>query len=98
MHLLIGVARPARQLWQLAVRTEERELMIVVLAGLFLHILEVNRALVDAHRSAGFHPSLSHSPPLDTLSEVVDGGFGAASALNFPSADVHEAVEEACRR
>ena len=94
MHLLIGVARPARQLWQLTVRPEERELVVVVLAGLFLHVLEVDRALVDAYRSAGFHPCLSHTPSLDAFGEVVDGGFGAASALDFPSADVHEAVEE----
>ena len=94
VHLLVGVCRPAWQLFEMSWRRHIRESVIVGLARLFLHILEVNRAAVDAHRCAGLHSRCCYAVSGDALGEVEHGWLGASASWHLMLAHVHESVEE----
>ena len=94
VYLLVCVAGPAGKLRKLPVRAEERELMVVCLSRLRFHLVKVNRPAVYAHRSACLHAFGADSVARDAFRKVMDSRLGASSAFYFPSADVHQSVEE----
>ena len=94
----IGVCDPARQLGQLAVDPHVGKLVEVALARLLLHLVEVDRASVDAHRGACLHSTCRDAVTCDALGEAEAGRFGTASPRQLGAPDVHQSVEEgACR-
>ena len=94
MYLLVGVASPARQLFQNPMLSHVRELVEIAVARLFFHIFEMNTSLVDSDRSTGFHSGSSDAPSGDALRKVVYGRFGASSAFYHLSSYMHQAVQE----
>ena len=98
VYALVGVASPAGQLFQNAVRGHVAELMKVSLAVLPLGIFEVYRALVKSYGCARLHSCGANAPSRDGLGEVCNGRLGAASAWNLMSSDVHQTVEKGAGR
>ncbi len=70
------------------------KLMKIRISLLFVHIFEMNTSLVNADRSACFHPFRSYTPASDTFCEMVDSRFCASSAFDHFSSDVHETIEK----
>ena len=98
MHLGVGVAYPAWQLWQLAVFVEETELVERVLAVLSLHVFEMHRPTVYPHGCARLHPVTAYAMAGDALREVVCRRLGDAPTLHLARSDMHQSVEERARR
>ena len=94
VNITVGVACPARKLAQDALRRHEAELMEIRFTLLYLHVLEVNRASVDAYRRARLHPGGGYSVACYALGEMRYGRLGDASARHHAPSDVHEAVQE----
>ena len=94
MYSLVGVACPARQLLKNLVRCEEAELMEVVLALLYLHFIEMHRALVYPHGCAGLHPFRTDAVACYALGEMRHGWLCAPSSSHHLTPYVHQSVEE----
>ena len=56
VHLLVGIARPARKLLQRACIADERKAMIVGFTGFYAHIFEMDGPSVYSHGGTGLHP------------------------------------------
>ena len=68
--------------------------MIVCLARLHFHLVEVDRTGVDADRSSSFHSLTADSVFGDGIGQKVCCGLGATSAGNLLLTYVHQAIEE----
>ena len=98
VHLLVCIACPARQLLQHPVFSHEAELVEVVFALLYLHVLKVHRPHVYAHRRAGLHPCASYSVACYAFGQVFHGRLGYASAWQLLASYVQQSVQEGSRR
>ena len=99
MHFLVGVHRPAGQLFQGPAFVEVTELIGSALSWLYFHILEMNAALIDTDRSASLHPRRTDPVPSDALCQMGDCRLRNSATRNHLPTDMHQSVEEgSCRQ
>ena len=98
MHFLVGVHRPAGQLFQGPAFVEVTELIGSALSWLDLHILEMNAALIDADRSASLHPRCADTMTGDAFCETGDCWLCNPTASHHLPSDMHQSVKESTSR
>ena len=98
MHFLVGVHRPAGQLFQGPAFVEVTELIGSALSWLDLHILEMNAALIDADRSACLHPRRTDPVTSDALREMGHSRLCYPATSHHLPSDMHQSVKESASR
>ena len=92
--LVVGKARPARELLKFSWRGEIRKGVKVIVALLHLHAAEVNASLVDAYRRTRFHARLPDAVARHRFRELARRRFRHASARNLHGTEMEKAVQE----
>ena len=78
----------------MAMRTIERELMIIRLSRLWFHLIKVDRTAINAHRCTCLHAISTNTMTRNALCKVVNSRFCTSSTLHLSLTDVHQSVKE----
>ena len=98
VHLGVGVGSPARQLRQRAHRTDVRKAVVIRLARLHSHFVEMHRTFVNAHRRSRLHACRANAQAVNTFGQESRSRFGASSAAHLFATNVHQAAQKSARR